>query len=311
MHQATPTTIFDSILYLFDDQENSLGWDIKKDYFSRRIPPKQLLKWVGNKQRFAAEIANIFPSKFNKYIEPFVGSGAVLGAIAPQRGIAGDILSPLIDMWNILKSDPQLLYNHYKKCWESYVINPKETYTRTLASYNEKPNPLDFVFISRSCYGGVIRFTKQGKMSTPIGPHKPISPESFKERIILWRTRVKNTTFLQTSFENTMNQAAKDDIIYCDPPYVDSQAILYGAQAFKLSTLWETIEKAKSKGAKIALSIDGHKKSGMKVIKLDIPKGLFTRQLFVKGGSSMLRRLQKTGEIMTGEDVHDRLLLTW
>jgi DNA adenine methylase len=221
------------------------------------------------------------------------------------------MLKPLIDMWNLLKTNPQHLFDYYKNLWEAYMQNPRETYTHVLASYNANPNPLDLVFISRSCYGGVIRFTKQGRMSTPIGPHKPIPPESFRERMVLWKNRIKNTTFEVSSFENTMSNAGQDDMIYCDPPYVDSQAILYGAQAFKLSNLWNAIKEAKERGAKIALSIDGHKKSGMKVISLDVPPGLFQRELFIEGGSSMLRRLQKTGEVMTGEDVHDRLLLTW
>lgn len=214
-------------------------------------------------------------------------------------------------MWGLLKTNPQRLYEYYKNSWEAYMKNPKETYTKILACYNQNPNPLDLVFISRSCYGGVIRFTKQGKMSTPIGPHKPIPPEAFKERMVLWRNRIKNTNFLFSSFEETMRQAEVNDIIYCDPPYVDSQTILYGAQSFKLSNLWKAISDAKERGAKIALSIDGHKKSGTKVITLDIPKWLFQRELFIGSGSSMLRRLQKTGEIMIGEDVHDRLLLTW
>lgn len=298
-------------LSLFDNQDNSSIWAIQNYSKFDRVPPKQLLKWIGNKQRFASDIAKVFPTQYNTYFEPFLGSGAVLGAIAPEKGIASDILKPLIDMWNILKTDPQSLFDHYKSSWGKYMNDPKGTYTQILKSYNDNPNPLDFVFITRSCYGGVIRFTKQGKMSTPIGPHKPISPESFKERMILWRNRIYNTTFIHSSFENVINQAGLDDIVYCDPPYVDSQAILYGAQAFKLSNLWEAINGAKERGAKIALSIDGHKKSGTKVIHLNTPKGLFKRELFIEGGSSMLRRLQKTGEIMIGEDVHDRLLLTW
>lgn len=286
-------------------------WVVKRTSFNDLTPPKQFLKWIGNKQRFAKGIASIFPTEYNCYIEPFVGSGAVLGAMAPKKGIAGDVLEPLIDLWKVLQNDPQSLYEHYKKCWLSYQKNPKETYTKLLASFNKNPNPLDFAFISRSCYGGVIRFTKQGKMSTPIGPHMPISPESFKERMIFWRERVANTEFVFASFEETMAKAKKGDIVYCDPPYFDSQAILYGAQAFKLTNLWKAIEKCKSKGAYVALSIDGHKKSGTKNIELNIPSGLFERQLLVEGGSSMLKRFQKKDETMIGEDVHDRLLLTW
>jgi DNA adenine methylase len=276
-----------------------------------RKPPKQLLKWIGNKQRFAEQICSIFPTEYNRYIEPFVGSGAVLGAMAPKNGIAGDALKPLIEMWALIQNEPEKVYNHYESAWYEFLEDRDSVYKRILASFNAEPNPLDLVFISRSCYGGVVRFTKQGKMSTPLGPHRPIPPEAFKERINLWRSRIQNTVFTHASYQETMGEAGKGDIVYCDPPYIDSQAILYGAQSFNLKDLWEQIEKAKSRGAWVALSIDGHKKSGSKIVELNIPEGLFERQILVDGGSSMLKRFQKKDQIMIGEDVHDRLLLTW
>lgn len=297
---------------LFDVKEDDSEWSLIRSSISEvRKPPPQLLKWIGNKQRFASLIAEEFPQKYRKYYEPFLGSGAVLGAMAPVQGVAGDVIKPLIDLWKMLQDDPERMFCFYESTWKRYIENPQEVYVEILDSYNDKPDPLNFLFISRSCYGGVVRFTKQGKMSTPMGPHRPIPPESFKNRMILWRNRVKNTVFVHGSYEETTIDVGDGDIIYCDPPYVDSQAILYGAQQFKLSDLLLKIQKWKEVGAKVALSIDGHKKSGNKIIKIDIPSGLFNRQLLVNGGSSMLKRFQKRDQVMFGEDVHDRLLLSW
>src|SRR6266478_1601508 len=50
----------------------------------------QLLKWIGNKQRFAHEIASYFPQEIGTYFEPFLGGGGVLGTLAPARGVASD-----------------------------------------------------------------------------------------------------------------------------------------------------------------------------------------------------------------------------
>ena len=58
----------------------------------------QLLKWVGNKQRFAYEIASYFPAEFGVYFEPFLGSEAVLGELAPAKGVASDVFGPLIEI---------------------------------------------------------------------------------------------------------------------------------------------------------------------------------------------------------------------
>ena len=65
----------------------------------------QLLKWVGNKQRFAHEIISYFPKRFGKCHEPFLGSGAVLGALAPQKAEASDSFGPLIVIWRMLRKD--------------------------------------------------------------------------------------------------------------------------------------------------------------------------------------------------------------
>lgn len=290
---------------------DEIEWSISPLGISDRKPPKQLLKWIGNKQRFATRIALVFPESYNRYIEPFVGSGAVLGAMGPKKAIAGDTLKPLVEMWELLQRDPQKLYEHYEKSYKEFKKDRKGTYKRILDSYNSSPNPLDLVFITRSCYGGVVRFTKKGTMSTPIGPHEPISPESFYERMSLWRQRIQNTEFHHSSFEELLSQAGKGDVVYCDPPYVDSQSILYGAQSFSIQKMWDEIHKAKKRGALIAVSIDGKKRSGTKMIELNIPEGLFAREVFIDLGSSMLKRFQKKDKTMEGEGVHDRLLLTW
>jgi DNA adenine methylase len=273
--------------------------------------PPQLLKWVGNKHRFAEKIVSMFPVDYNKYIEPFVGTGAVLATLSPPEAIAGDMLKPLIELMIILQSAPEKLVESYKLNWELFTNDRKAHYERIKGNYNKNPNPFDLLFISRTCYGGVMRFTKEGKISTPIGPHKPIPPTAFEERVIIWNSRVKNTKFMHADYRETMSLVEEGDIIYCDPPYVDSQAILYGAQAFQLKDLLTAIQLCVKKGAKVALSIDGTKKSGSKMLNFDFPDGLFNRELFIDNGHSMLRRFQKTGETMDGEFVKERLLLTW
>jgi DNA adenine methylase len=296
---------------LLFDQDILGEWSVTKVTSPERVPPKQLLKWVGNKQRFAAQIAAVFPREYNRYIEPFVGSGAVLGAMSPHRAIAGDALSPLIELWVALKNEPVKVYNSYAQNHSNFLENKEATYKRIRDSYNENPNGLDLLFLSRSCYGGIVRFTKQGKMSTPPGAHTPIPPEAFKERMMLWRNRILDTEFVHSSYEILIDQAGTGDIVYCDPPYSDSQSILYGAQNFNLQDLFMRINEAKKRGAKVALSIDGKKFSGSKIIELNIPEGLFNRETFIDLGSSMLKRFQKKDQKMIGEDVQDRLLLTW
>jgi DNA adenine methylase len=277
-------------------------------------PPKgQLLKWVGNKQKFASEITKHFPLSYNRYYEPFLGSGSILATISPKNGIGSDSFKPLIDIWKMLKTDPKGLIEWYSERRMQLEDESKEAvYESIKRSYNNNPNGADFLYLSRACYGGIIRFRKaDGYMSTPCGAHTPIPIQSFIKRVGEWGGRVKNTTFENCDYKAVFEQAKYGDFIYCDPPYTHSQTILYGAQSFRLTELFEEIDKAKSKGVRVALSIDGHKKSGDLLCDLPIPKGLFENEVYIKLGHSMLRRFQLEGQTLIGEEVSDRLLLTY
>lgn len=273
----------------------------------------QLLKWIGNKQRFAERIVSDFPENFGTYIEPFLGSGAVLATLGQDNSIGTDTFHPLIEIWQTLAETPELVKDWYADRWHFMMGgDKKETYETIKARYNAKPNGADLLFLCRSCYGGVVRFRKaDGYMSTPCGIHKPISPESFAKRVDIWFARVKSATFLRADYEKAMQMAKKGDLVYCDPPYSHSQSILYGAQSFSLERLFETIADCKSRGVYVVLSIDGSKQSGR--VKCELPpcEGLFERQVFLDCGRSMLKRFQMNGLSLEEEVVHDRLLLTY
>jgi DNA adenine methylase len=277
------------------------------------VPPfsTQLLKWVGNKQRVAHQIIAHFPADYRVYYEPFLGSGAVLGTLAPERAVASDVLPPLMSIWDMLQEDPEGLLGAYSTRWEQFQADREAAYDAIKASYNANPSWADLLFLSRACYGGVVRFRRDGYMSTPVGPHKPISPASMAKRITVWRRRTVGTEFVCSDFGEVMERAGDRDIVYCDPPYSDTQSILYGAQEFSLHRLFRAIEGARDRGAFIALSIDGSKKSGNRLCGTPLPEGLFQRTVLLECGRSMLRRFQMKGETLESEVVADRLALTW
>lgn len=273
----------------------------------------QLLKWVGNKQRFAHEIVGSFPDKFNRYYEPFLGSGAILSTLSPLDAFASDAFPPLIEIFKTLKNHPDTLKYWYKQRWLiAHGDIKKDGYEKIKASYNDSPNGADLLFLCRACYGGVVRFRKaDGYMSTPCGVHEPVKPESFNKRTDLWNKRVQNTQFELMDYRESMRTANKGDLVYCDPPYKHSQAILYGGQGFNLEELFEEIEDCKKRGVFVALSIDGTKKSGQMNCELPIPDNLFKEEIYVNVGRSMLKRFQMGGLTLENELVSDRLLLTY
>lgn len=273
----------------------------------------QLLKWIGNKQRFAHEIISYFPECFDRYFEPFLGTGAVLATLAKPGSMGADISAPLIEIWQTLAKRPERLKAWYAQRWEQMGAGDKAAvYEQIKSSYNSHPNGADLLFICRACYGGVVRFRKSdGGISTPCGPHNPISPEAFSSRVDEWHHRVRVSEFLQKDYRETMSLAEPGDLVYCDPPYRHSQAILYKSQGFSLEELFETVAQCKRRGVYVALSIDGKKKTGKIECSLPIPEGLFEREVYVNCGRSMLKRFQMNGQSLEGEVVADRLLLTY
>jgi DNA adenine methylase len=282
---------------------------------TRVLPPGtgQLLKWIGNKHRFAKEIVSYFPQKYKVYREPFLGSGAVLGTLAPENGVGSDSFEPLIEIWTTLRQDPDRLKRWYSHRWHRFTSGDKaEEYEKIKSRYNSQPNGADLLFLSRACYGGVVRFRKaDGHISTPCGVHDPISPAAFARRVEEWHARTAGTTFAVQEYGRAMEAAEKGDLVYCDPPYTFTQSILYRAQSFDLADLFRATRECKRRGVYVALSIDGTKRSGSLVCDVPIPSGLFEREVMIHCGRSMLKRFQMNGKTLEKEIVHDRLLLTY
>lgn len=281
-----------------------------------------LLKWIGNKQRFAETIISYMPETFNNYYEPFLGSGAVLAELLHmdatrlfphfQHAYGSDILPFLIDIFEITKEKPDDLIRYYRSEITEYYENPESKYREIQTRFNKNHNAYDFCLLSRTCYSGVIRFRKaDGYMSTPRGPHKPIQPETFEKRVGQWHELLQKATFSCQSFTEMMEYPQQGDIVYCDPPYTHSQSIIYGAQDFEIEALWKKIDECKNRGAKVILSINGMKNSQKTDISITPPEGLFERKLLVNCGTSMIDRLQNNGKEMKNKNVDDQLLLTW
>jgi DNA adenine methylase len=148
-------------------------------------------------------------------------------------------------------------------------------------------------------------------MSTPVGIHDPMPPERFAAHVDAWHARTSGTEFHHLDFAQAMRRAGHGDLVYCDPPYRDSQTILYGAQSFSLDRLFDSIAGCKSRGARVALSLDGTKFSGRRVCDLALPHGLFAREVIISVGRSMLKRFQMDGRTLEAHEVSDRLLLTY
>jgi len=191
------------------------------------VPP---IKIQGIKTKLVPWIAeNVVLDENTRWIEPFLGSGVVGFNIAGKNAFFADSNPHTIAFYNQLKNGEitsaivkQFLYK------EGKILSEKgqEHYNYIRARFNEEQNPIDFLFLNRSCFNGMIRFNRSLKFNVPYG-HKPerfaqayitkiINQIEYLEMVF----SLNNWEFKCQSFEETIKEANFNDFIYCDPPYI-------------------------------------------------------------------------------------------
>ncbi len=198
------------------------------------IPP---IKTQGIKTRIVPLIRNnVSLSEKGIWIEPFMGSGVVGFNVAPVDAVFADTNPHIIAFYNQIKEGEitsRRVREFLEKEGEILSREDDVYYYEVRERFNQKHDPLDFLFLNRSCFNGMIRFNKDYKFNVPYG-HKP---ERFSKAYI---TKIVNQvahvedllkknhwSFYCQSFEQTVRMAGGDSFIYCDPPYIGRHVDYY------------------------------------------------------------------------------------
>jgi len=197
------------------------------------VPP---IKSQGIKTKLVPWISEVIPQKQQgKWIEPFMGTGVVGFNIRPKEAIFCDTNPHLINFYNAIKDDKinSNIVRHFLEEEGSKLKKIDEYYYEVRKRFNEKHNPLDFLFINRAGFNGMIRFNKKGKHNVPFCKKNNRFAKSYITKIV---NQVENVSqiirqneyiFINQSFDKTINMAQRNDIIYCDPPYIDRYVDYY------------------------------------------------------------------------------------
>lgn len=247
-----------------------------------------VIKWSGSKRSQANDIVKLFPNDFNTYYEPFIGGGSVLYTVSPFNGICGDICTPLIALWNEIKERPLQLAESYKQRWQWLQDEGQDVYYTIRDRFNRHQNPEDFLFITRTCTNGLIRFNKSGEFNNSFHiTRKGIFPSTMQKIILDWSQRIQRTQFINSDYHNTLSTVKKGDIVYLDPPYENTKGMYYGRIDYNL--LWNELDRLNSIGVKYILSFDGIR--GGKNILAKVPEELYVRHELIKSGVSSFDRV--------------------
>ena len=162
------------------------------------------------------------------WIEPFMGSGAVGFNLKPHKAIFGDSNPHLINFYQKINEgsiNPIVTREFLVSEGKKLEKHGKDYYYEVRHRFNEGKSPLDFLFLNRACFNGLMRFNSKGEFNVPFG-HKPKRfSKSYITKIanqVNWVSKLASLsdwTFLHQDFRETISCANEKDFIYCDPPY--------------------------------------------------------------------------------------------
>ena len=176
---------------------------------------RTFIKWSGSKRSQAEAIVAYLPDDIAVYYEPFLGSGAILGQLKPKKAVGADINQPLIELWKKIQKNPSSVAEDYRSNWESLQKKGHTFFYQIRNRFNQEQSPLDFLFLTRTCVNGLIRYNKSGEFNNSLHhTRKGMHPDQLEKIIFAWSEMIRPHTFLHTSYEITTAKAKKRDFIY-------------------------------------------------------------------------------------------------
>ncbi len=170
------------------------------------------------------------------WYEPFMGSGVVGFNLAPENAVFGDTNPYVIEFYNAIKRgdiNSYIVREYLEQEGRLLSEMDERHYYYVRDRFNEDHNILDFLFLNRSCFNGMIRFNKNYRFNVPYG-HKPQRfSKAYVTKIVNQVKHLenlfpkKNWEFKCQSFVDTIGGATHLDFIYCDPPYIGRHVDYY------------------------------------------------------------------------------------
>ncbi len=245
------------------------------------------LKWAGGKTQLLTQIESFFPEELltgsiTKYIEPFVGGGAVFFRVANTYPISefliSDVNPELIIAYQTIQKDVESLISRLWKEQETYLSLTEEErknfFYQVRNDYNLRRNQINFetyhshwierttqlIFLNRTCFNGLFRVNSKGEFNVPFGRYK--KPRICDTDNLRQVSQVLEKTIIQQGdFTNCKEFVDQTSFVYFDPPYrpisktsnfnAYSQQVFNDSEQLRLRDFFQSLNQ---KGAKLLLS---------------------------------------------------------
>lgn len=188
---------------------------------------KPIIKWVGGKTQILNDISSNLPmEEFSRYIEPFLGGGAVLFKLKPNVALVNDLNQELMNTYKVVKEFPKLLMeeldNHEENHSEEYfytirALDRNEEFKRLSNVYRASR----FIFLNKAGFNGMYRVNSKGQMNVPFNKKDFVSlyTENNIKKVSKYLNN-NNIQIISKDYHDFLKEnVTKDDFVYIDPPY--------------------------------------------------------------------------------------------
>lgn len=183
------------------------------------MPP--FVKWAGGKRKLVDVIISAAPASFDRYLEPFVGGGAVAFALNHHTMLLNDANTELINVYRVVRDQLAellpLLDAHRQKNSKAHFYEVRAQKTADLHPVEQAAR---FMYLNKTCFNGLYRVNRRGEFNVPYGRYK--EPQLYNLVDIRRASAVlQHAELFAEDYMTFLKQHARaGDFIYLDPPYV-------------------------------------------------------------------------------------------
>ncbi len=238
------------------------GMTMRDNENSGPITLSPFLKWAGGKRWFADRWLHLIPDRFERYIEPFVGSGAIYFALSPQKAILSDLNADLINAYRAVRDNPgeiqRLLQRHDQQHNKAHYY-----LTRSMKPDDVVDRAAWLIYLNRTCWNGLYRVNRRNEFNVPIGTKtRAVLPSDDFPSV---SATLQNAELMVQDFEVTIDLAAEGDFVFVDPPYTVKHNfngfVKYNDHIFSWSDqvrLRDAVARATERGAMVLVTNANH-----------------------------------------------------
>ena len=242
---------------------------LPKNIRSVVIPP---IKSQGIKTKLVKFIlSNISWDGKGRWVEPFLGSGVVLFNIQPQQALVNDVNPHIIRLYQMIYDgdlSPEEVRSYLLSEGKKLASYGENYYYLVRERFNKNGDPLDFLFLNRACFNGLIRFNSKGEFNVPFCRNTNRFRHAYVSKIVNQISQIqqimqdKEWEFRVGDWKECVKNVERDDFVYLDPPYAGRSTDYYQKWTEKDSIeLYKVIRQLPSGFALSTWKEDKHRKN--------------------------------------------------